>query len=95
MEIIKDMFGFADDVKKAKKKPKNKARKNAPKGSHYMSDGTLMKDSDMKKKPTKKDKKPKKPKGMPYTPNKPKKKMPIKGNVIGISKYDKNKKNKK
>tara|TARA_R110001592_G_scaffold23108_1_gene91127 strand:+ start:1528 stop:1776 length:249 start_codon:yes stop_codon:yes gene_type:complete len=82
MQIIKDMFGLADDVKKAKKKPKKKA----PKGSHYMPNGKLMKDSDMKKKPKKK------PKGMPYTPNKPKKKKPVKGNVIGIDKYKKNKK---
>lgn len=36
--------------KPLKKKPK------APKGFHYMSNGKLMKDSDMKKKPMKKKK---------------------------------------
>jgi len=48
-----DVFGKTG---KAKAKPKSKAK--IPKGYHRMPDGTIMKDSDMKK--TKKDKKKKK-----------------------------------
>ena len=33
-----------------KKKPKKKPKKKAPPGYHYMPNGRLMKDSDMKKK---------------------------------------------
>jgi len=40
--------------KKPKKKPAPKKRKPAPPGYHYMPNGKLMKDSDMKKKSGKK-----------------------------------------
>ena len=41
-----------DDKKKPKKKtkPKKKPKGRVPKGSHRMPDGSIMKDSDMKKK---------------------------------------------
>ena len=42
--------GYKDD----KKTKKTKKKKVAPKGYHYMPNGKLMKDSDMKKKKTKK-----------------------------------------
>ncbi len=56
-----DVFGKTGKAKakpKAKSKPKSKAK--IPKGYHRMPDGTIMKDSDMPKKKTKKDKKKKK-----------------------------------
>jgi len=48
----KDVFvGYKDQ-----KKPKKKKVKSVPKGSHRMPDGSIMKDSDMKKKDKKKTK---------------------------------------
>ncbi len=52
-----DVFGKTGKVKA---KPKAKSKAKIPKGYHRMPDGTIMKDSDMPKKKTKKDKKKKK-----------------------------------
>jgi len=54
-----DMKGSVDKDKKVKQSEvfgKTKSNKKVPKGSHKMPDGSIMKDSDMKKpkKPTKK-----------------------------------------
>lgn len=56
-----DVFGKDKKPKKKpeKKKPEKKKQKKAPPGYHYMPDGKLMKDSDMKKKSKNKDTKKK------------------------------------
>jgi hypothetical protein len=50
-EEVRNNMGY---LKKGGKVKKKASKKKAPKGMHYMPDGKLMKDSDHKKKKTKK-----------------------------------------